>query len=58
MYEDIYLKSYETMSELKAGISKYFLFYNTARFHQTHEYLTPEVMYESFSHRKVVEWAA
>jgi putative transposase len=45
-YEDIYLKSYETMSELKAGISKYFLFYNTARFHQAHEYLTPDVIYE------------
>ena len=57
-YEDIYLKSYETMRELKAGISKYFRFYNTARFHQSHEYLTPEVMYESFSHRKAEEWAA
>jgi putative transposase len=57
-YEDIYLKSYETMGELKAGITKYFRFYNTARFHQSHDYLTPDVMYESFSDRKADESAA
>lgn len=51
-YEDIYLKSYETVSELKEGIRRYFTFYNTERFHQSHEYLTPEVMYESFSSRE------
>ena len=51
-YEDIYLKSYETVSELKEGIRRYFAFYNTERFHQSHEYLTPEVMYESFSVRE------
>lgn len=31
-YEDIYLKRYETMKDLKAGINAYFNFYNTARF--------------------------
>jgi putative transposase len=50
-YEDIYLKSYETVLELKDGIRKYFNFYNTERFHQSHEYQTPEIMYESFSKR-------
>lgn len=57
-YEDIYLKSYETMGELKAGITRYFQFYNCARFHQAHEYLTPEVMYESFSHKEADVYAA
>ncbi len=47
-YEDIYLKDYESTAELKAGLKKYFHFYNTERFHQTHDYQTPEVMYESF----------
>ena len=51
-YEDMYLKSYESMTDLKAGIKKYFEFYNTERFHQALDYLTPEVMYESFSTRK------
>ncbi len=45
-YEDIYLKSYETMKELKEGVKRYFEFYNSERFHQSHNYNTP--MYESF----------
>lgn len=48
-YEDIYIKSYETVIELKEGVKKYFQFYNQERFHQSHDYLTPEKMYESFS---------
>jgi len=51
-YEDIYLKSYESVSELKNGIHNYFKFYNTERFHQSHDYRTPEEMYESFSVRE------
>ena len=57
-YEDIYLKSYETMRELRDGITKYFVFYNTERFHQSHEYLTPEVMYKSFSREEDFDKAA
>ena len=57
-YEDIYLKSYETMTELRAGIKRYFEFYNTERFHQSHSYLTPDVMYESFSRREEQSLAA
>ena len=57
-YEDIYLKSYETMMELRAGIKRYFKFYNTERFHQSHSYLTPDVMYESFSRREEQSLAA
>lgn len=51
-YEDIYLKSYESVPELKNGIRKYFKFYNSERFHQSHDYRTPEEMYESFSVRE------
>ncbi|MFW0885042.1 integrase core domain-containing protein [Candidatus Acidulodesulfobacterium sp. H_13] len=40
-YEDIYLKSYETMGELKKGIKRYFMFYHKERFHQYIECLTP-----------------
>ena len=29
-YEDIYLKSYESIRNLKIGLSRYFLFYNRA----------------------------
>ena len=57
-YEDIYLKSYETMRELRDGITRYFVFYNTERFHQSHEYLTPEVMYKSFSREEDFDKAA
>lgn len=57
-YEDIYLKSYESMRELKDGINRYFNFYNTERFHQSHEYLTPDVMYESFAIREVLDFVA
>lgn len=47
-YEDIYLKDYESTVELKAGLERYFNFYNTERFHQSHDYRTPEVMHKSF----------
>jgi putative transposase len=46
-YEDIYIKRYETVKELKAGIDAYFTFYNTKRFHQSLDYCTPDEMYYS-----------
>ena len=52
------LRSYESMTDLKAGIKRYFEFYNTERFHQSLDYLTPEVMYESFSTREDSRLAA
>ena len=39
---------YETMGELKSGVSAYFNFYNSARFHQSLDYSVPDEMYESF----------
>jgi len=46
------------MKELKEGIKRYFRFYNTERFHQSLEYLVPEVMYKSFSNREDLNNAA
>lgn len=47
-YEDIYLRHYETVRELREGIDRYFNFYNTRRFHQGLDYLTPDEVYQSF----------
>ena len=47
-YEDIYLKSYETMAQMADGVDRYFQFYNEERFHQSLDYRTPDEMYESF----------
>jgi len=57
-YEDIYIKSYENMEALRLGLERYFHFYNTERFHQSLEYLTPDVMYESFSTREELKAVA
>jgi putative transposase len=46
-YEDIYLKDYRTMLELRVGIDRYIKFYNSERFHQSLEYETPDIIYES-----------
>ena len=52
-YEDIYLKRYETMKDLKAGINAYFNFYNTARFHQSLDYNVPNEMYKCFQYNEL-----
>lgn len=41
--ENIYLNSYQDVLETKAGLNKYFPFYNTKRRHQSLNYLTPEI---------------
>lgn len=46
-YEDIYLKDYRTMTELKDGLARYIRFYNSERFHQSLEYETPDTIYWS-----------
>ena len=40
-YEDIYLKSYETVPELTQGLDTYFGYYNHQRPHQALAYHTP-----------------
>lgn len=44
-YENVYLKSYRTMSEAQTGLTDYFQFYNTKRPHQSLNYQTPATIY-------------
>ncbi|OHD81247.1 MAG: hypothetical protein A3J97_05680 [Spirochaetes bacterium RIFOXYC1_FULL_54_7] len=46
-YEDVYLNDYRMLAELKAGIKRYMRFYNAERFHASHDYPTPNQLYES-----------
>lgn len=47
-YEDIYINRYESVTELKDGLRRYFKFYNEERFHQSLNYSTPDDVYLSF----------
>jgi len=44
-YEDVYLKDYQSVSELRTGLTDYFYFYNNERFHQSLNYKTPAEVY-------------
>jgi putative transposase len=44
-YEDIYIRGYETVTELLQGLMRYFVFYNQERLHQSLGYETPAVVY-------------
>lgn len=44
-YEDIYIKDYETVCQLKLGLRTYLDDYNQARIHQALDYLTPDHVY-------------
>jgi putative transposase len=44
-YEDVYLRGYETVGQLRAGLSAYFAFYNGQRRHQSLDYRTPASVY-------------
>ena len=44
-YEEVYLKSYETVSEAREGLAGYFHFYNNERLHQALGYRTPREVY-------------
>lgn len=44
-YEDTYLKGYESVPQLRAGLSSYFGFYNGERRHQSLDYRTPAAVY-------------
>jgi putative transposase len=45
-YEDIYLKAYANLVEARAGIGRYFEFYNTRRTHQALGHQTPAGFYD------------
>lgn len=44
-YEDIYIKDYQTISEVTSGLRDYFLFFNNERYHQTLDYGRPTDVY-------------
>jgi putative transposase len=44
-YEDIYLKGYGSMAEVKKGLATYFTFYNERRWHQNVDRKTPAMVY-------------
>jgi len=44
-YEDVYLKSYGSMTEVKRDLSLYFKFYNEKRWHQNFDKKTPSMVY-------------
>jgi putative transposase len=46
-YEDIYLRGYETMSEVMLGLTRYFAYYNQQRPHQSLAYKTPHEVYRT-----------
>ncbi len=45
-YEDIYLRKYPTVKEMKLGVAKYIVFYNDRRKHSSLKYTTPNCFYE------------
>ncbi len=47
-YEEVYLKSYSTVQEVRSGLKEYFSFYNKERLHQSLDYRAPmEVYFEN-----------
>jgi len=46
-YECIYLNAFETGTEARRGIGKWFTYYNAERPHSTHGILTPDEAYET-----------
>jgi len=44
-YEEVYLHAYESVSAAKAGIGKYFAFFNTRRPHSSLDRQTPDTVY-------------
>jgi putative transposase len=46
-YEELYLRCYETVAELRQGLERYFRFYNEERYHQSLDYRTPGQVYRA-----------
>jgi hypothetical protein len=46
-YEEVYLKSYETVQEAREGIGQWINFYNHERLHQSLGYRTPSAIYNN-----------
>lgn len=50
-YEEVYLHVYDSGLEARAGIGRYFVFYNEKRPHQALGYQTPDAFYRGLAHR-------
>ena len=48
-YEDIYIKDYQTVPEVRKGLDDYFHHYNGERYHQSLDYKTPSFVYQQRS---------
>ena len=44
-YEEVYLKAYDSVGAARAGLARYFEFYNARRPHQAHGGRTPDMVY-------------
>jgi len=44
-YEEVYIHDYDTVSDVRHGLSRYFLFYNMERLHESLGYRTPYEVY-------------
>jgi len=53
-YEDIYLKAYGSMAEVKKGLAEYFIFYNQMRWHQSLDRKTPAMVYFNITPQRQV----
>jgi putative transposase len=50
-YEDVYLRAYTNLVEARAGIDRYFHFYNTRRSHRALGHQTPAAFYDGLLRR-------
>lgn len=46
-YEEVYLKQHGNLPELLMGLTRYFMFYNEERLHQSLDYKTPDEVYRT-----------
>jgi len=53
-YEDVYLHAYETPAQLRAGLGRYFSFYNTRRRHSALDRRTPDAVYFDQANHELV----
>jgi len=53
-YEDVYLRAYETSTELRAGLARYFTFYNTRRRHSALDRRTPDAVYFDQANQELI----
>jgi putative transposase len=44
-YEEVYLRDYQTVSDVRRGLGRYFPFYNGERLHQALAYQTPAAIH-------------